>query len=154
MNLERETGTQELFGKCYKAGEFLPFYIPRDYMPQIDEKDYAALYGYLKSRGVQFSFGMRPLTELKAHQRISPVIADKVDVRDFNRSIMVSEDDFILDGNHRWLAHVRRGWSTIACLNIVLPFEQAITTLCHFPKAYYYADGNRHPFHQGTKTDV
>lgn len=139
-------GGEELFGKFYTAGEFLPFYIPRGLMPQIDWPDYGALFAYLTAHQEKPFFAMRPLTELHAHQRINKQIAGRMSDEEFKRPILVSADSFILDGNHRWLSHVLRGWNTIATVNLELNFDEAIKCLCQFPKAYYYDDGKKHQF--------
>lgn len=138
-------GGEEFFKRFFSGGEFLPFYIPRPDMPQIDYDDYGDLFSYLKKHQDQISVGVRPPKELRAHQRIIRAIAENMDEIDCSKPVLVSSDDYILDGNHRWFAHVLRG-TMVPTIVVNLPFEQALNCLCHFPKAYFYGDGKKHPY--------
>jgi len=131
-------------GQFYKAGEFLPFYIPRDEMPQIDEKDYVVFFGFLKERNVQMEIKTFHPKELHAHQRVNWSKVHAMDQTVMDKPILVSKDGYVLDGNHRWWAHVLQK-TDLKAYQIDLEFEEAIKLLFDFPKTYAYGDGNFHP---------
>lgn len=100
------TGGETEFNRFFKGGEFLPFYIPRDFMPQIDEQDYPALICFLQQKGVSVVTKMVSPRALRAHQRVdfhlwSPwIIAHSI-----NRvwlAQMLSSWTETTDGWHMW----------------------------------------------------
>ena len=132
LDLRAPKGGEEEFGKLYKGGEFMPFYIPRRDMPQIEVSDYPDLQLFLKARGVGFLYTevLEPRV-LHAHQRI--IFASGEFHGDIHEPILSSKDRYILDGNHRWKAHVLQGLK-ISSFTVELPFEPAIELLFQFPK--------------------
>lgn len=131
-------------GKMYKGGEWLPFYIPRAVMPQIDEKDYPDFFEFVKSKNVLFVPKTFFPKELRAHQRVSMDKAKHMDAGNLAKPILVSRDHFVLDGNHRWTAHVLNG-TQVPAFELELEFEASIELMFAFPKTYSYGDGRTHP---------
>lgn len=138
------TGELGVNGKLYKGGEFLPFYIPRPVMPQLDEKDYPEFLQFVKNQGVSIDLKEYRPQQLRAHQRVTwdSVVNMAPDV--FNKPILASIEPFVLDGNHRWTAHVRKA-VPLSGYEIGLEFEDAIKLMFSFPKTYAYGDGKEHP---------
>jgi len=130
-------------GRLYKGGEFLPFYIPRPEMPQVDEKDYPALFEFVKSQSIPLLTERFQPNQLRAHQRVSWDKVVSMDEVTFRKPVLVSQDRFVLDGNHRWTAHVHRNVPLSAYV-LGLEFEAAIGLLFKFPKTYSYGDGKQH----------
>ena len=130
-------GGEERFGKRYAAGEFLPFYIPRPAMPQIEEEDYPEFIEWAAQRGIDIVVRYLPPTKLRMHQ-----VPDKLNYDKFvatgvqNKPVFVSRDLYILDGNHRWMYHVHEGHSHVPCFEIKLTFEDAIGLMFAFEKTY------------------
>lgn len=129
-----------LNGRAYKGGELLPFYVPRPVMPQVDEAAYPALLAFAKAWDIEVDLetGIDPAT-LRAHQRIDPIRAAEMPPEVLAKPILVSLDGYILDGNHRWLAHVHLD-AALTAYRIDLPFEAAIRLLFDFPGTYDLAD--------------
>lgn len=128
-------------GKTRKGGEFEPFYVPRNEMPQVSETDYPALLEFAARKGVSVSFQVFRPEDLKKHQRVMEgllketmetepvaVLSDKM-----SEPVLVSKDLFILDGNHRRDAHAIQGTPVLGIV-IELEFEEAIKFLFEFPK--------------------
>lgn len=137
-------GEMGVDGKQYRGGEFLPFYIPRAVMPQIDEADFDAFFAFIESKGVSFTSETFSPKELRAHQRVSMDKAKHMDEATLAKPVLVSRDHYVLDGNHRWTAHVLNG-TDVPAYQIDLDFEASIELMFAFPKTYSYGDGQNHP---------
>ena len=83
-------------------------------------------------------------TCLRAHQRVDWNKVTHMDAVTLAKPVLASQDKFVLDGNHRWNAHVLNN-SNLDAYVIGLDFEKAIQLLFAFPKTYSYGDGNLHP---------
>jgi len=133
-------GGEELYGKLFKAGEFIPFYVPRDRMPQVDEADLPALVTWAQHQGVGVKKGEISPKLLRAHQRVSIDRVLTITPALLAKPVLISVDEFILDGNHRWYGHVLNR-SMVPYWRFSIPFDKAIPWLFEFPKTYCYADG-------------
>ncbi|MGN6818291.1 MAG: hypothetical protein ACTHJR_06425 [Sphingomonas sp.] len=135
-------GELGLNGREYKGGEFLPFYVPRPEMPQIDEIDLPEFLDFVRNRQVDvLTEAVDPAT-LRAHQRIDIDIAVKMQPQVLAKPAVVSKDSYVLDGNHRWWAHVHQHLSPMNILRIGLPFAEAIALMFAFPKTYTLVPGD------------
>lgn len=135
-----ETGVD---GKQYKGGEFMPFYVPRAEMPQIDEKDYPEFFEFVKSRGCNYHQENCNPTILHFHQRVEWNAKTEITPEVLAKPILVSYDGYVLDGNHRATAHKQRG-TDVPAIILSLEFESAIKLMFSFPKTYAYGDGKTH----------
>lgn len=127
--------TDPINNRFYRGGELLPFYVPRPVMPQLNEEDYHDFVAFLAMKDIAVDMIERAPDQLRAHQHIDPIKAERMtpDIRE--KPIWISADDFILDGNHRWLAHVMDN-TPLDCLQIGLPFDEAIDVMFAFPRTY------------------
>lgn len=145
---QRATGPAEEYGKFYRAGEFLPFYVPRDHMPQIDERYmpqfiHDALDG-LSAGGVRgVAFEVTDARQFKAHQRINHAKAAAMPEACRLKPIFVSADGYVIDGNHRWWAHVKRWQLSLRSSDLLLPafrldlpFDKAVDWALAQPYVY------------------
>lgn len=80
--------------------------IPRDQMPQIAAEVRGALVNFLNARGIKSEQVDIPATLLKPTQaEFSPAKVQKaIDHTGGDRSILVSNDGYVLDGHHQWMA--------------------------------------------------
>ena len=85
--------------------------VSRADMPQIHADHYPELFNYLKQHGASISKGSVPATELKAVQgEFSDAGVEKmmrkggVTADGTKKPLIVSADNYIIDGHHRWLA--------------------------------------------------
>lgn len=101
-------------------------------MPQVD--DLAGLQVFLARRGVHVDTVRCPPHWLSAKQCLDPLKA--YNERILTIPLLVSEDRYIIDGNHRWMAHCARHTAVIECFVVRLPFDEARTTVLSFPAAY------------------
>jgi hypothetical protein len=130
-------------GKQYKGGEFMPFYVPRPEMPQIDEKDYPEFFEFVESQGWSYHQENCDPKTLHFHQRVTWNSNTKITEEVLEKPILVSRDGYVLDGNHRATAHLNLGTDTPAII-LNLDFEPAIRLMFSFPKTYAYGDGKVH----------
>lgn len=133
MNKRAPKGGLTEYGHTYRGGEFLPFYVPREDMPQIPMEAYPLLVRDAFPIGIHF--GVTDTHQLRAHQRVDHTLALKVaaDPHELLIPVIVSADGYVLDGNHRWWAHVHGDMPAIATINIHLPFDAAIDWLMSLP---------------------
>lgn len=128
-------GGETRFGHEYRGGQFLPFYVPRPVMPQIDEADFMDFIEFANERGITVAVNYLTPEHLHPHQRIDRIHAERMPPEVRAKTIFVSRDWYILDGNHRWALHLAEH-SKIAIFQVDLPFEEAVSLMFEFPKTY------------------
>jgi len=125
------------FGHHYKGGQFIPFYVPREIMPQVEGQYYEDFKSYAASLLVEKE-GVDPFS-FKPHQRIMVDHAVSLSVELAVKPIIVSIDGYIIDGHHRWYWHCIKH-IPISVYEISLTFEDAIEFTFSFPQTYCYRD--------------
>jgi hypothetical protein len=130
------TGGLDEFGRRFKGGEFLPFYVPREAMPQMDAIDQPKLVRDALAAGIGVSFEVEKVDELHAHQRIIKARALSMPVEVARKPIITSADRYTLDGNHRWFNHVLLKEPVINSIRLAMPFDEAIPWLLALPYVY------------------
>lgn len=80
--------------------------IPRSSMPQIETEDYDELYKYLKNHGLSPKAMKVNPAELKALQRDFKTagVVKALQKEKVKKPVIISNDNYVIDGNHRWLA--------------------------------------------------
>lgn len=126
----------EMFGKHYSKGEFLPFYIPRAEMPQVDEADLPILVHKAVVKSVEPTFEVVSPKSLHAHQHVDIDLARKMPIEVKLKPLIASLDGYIVDGNHRWWANVHDGNQAVNIIRLGLSFEKAIDWLLTLPFVY------------------
>lgn len=136
MNIIRAVTDVDEYNKRYKKGQFLPFYVPRNFMPQVDFDKLGEVLALAVRNNISFGFEVLNPIQLKAHQRVNIQRAVTAPPAVRATPIIVSNDNYILDGNHRWWAAVHDGVQYIAVIRMNLPFEDAIPWLLKQPCVY------------------
>jgi hypothetical protein len=113
-------------------------FIARREMPQIDEADETALVEWLAWKKVEVTEVVLNPNQLHFHQRVNMNRVRSMPQWVYDKPAWVSEDGYVLDGNHRAHAHKLHG-DPMNCLRIDLPFEQAVEVLFSFAGTYTYA---------------
>lgn len=122
-------------GKTYRRGQFLPFYVPRAVMPQIDEADEPDFIAFAESRGAVIVREVVHPGQLLSHQRVEISHAMNMNPEVLAKPALVSKEGYVLDGNHRWYAHKLQG-TDMNVIRVMLEFEAAIELMFEFPKTY------------------
>ena len=114
--------------------------ISRGDMPQVDSKDHADLIKYLEKKGVKVKKKTVPARGLKATQK--NFNKDKIEKAADNyatlhkaKPILVSSDNYIIDGHHRWLGALNvKGKITI--LQASVKVDELMEMVRRYPKSY------------------
>lgn len=118
----------------YRGGQFIPFYVPRRLMPQIDSEFYPNLIVDAIGRGVTLEV-IEP-GSITPHQRINHRAAEAMPLWLRMKPLIVSADHYVLDGNHRWWAAHKAGDSYINVIRLHMGFDSAIDWLLLRPYTY------------------
>lgn len=117
-----------------------PEMVPREEMPQVDERDLPALRHFAATLGLEVTEELVPPGELHIHQAV-----DRLRVETIARSsallkkpCLTSREPYVLDGYHRTAAHLAVG-SPVPVIKFPLPFAAAVQFLFRFPRTYTLA---------------
>ena len=110
--------------------------LPRDQVPQIAAGHRGALVSFLKARGVSAQTEEVPAETLKPTQgEFSPQkVRDAIDFDGGDRSILVSNDDYILDGTHQWLK-ARMHQTSVKIIRLDAPIGTLLRLAHQFPSS-------------------
>lgn len=111
--------------------------IPRKDMPQVAVDDYDELYDWLGDNDVAVDKIHIAAGDLKPSQEeYSPKkVKEQEDAKP--RTILVSSDDYVLDGHHYWMAQLEKDPEhELTVTRIGLPAREAIVLLNDFPKSF------------------
>lgn len=115
-------------------------------MPQIDAKDYDEFLTFMAAHGCDHENEMVPTTTLKPAQRQwQPRGVEAIAHTDgMDKPLLVSKDDYVLDGTHRWVAAQELGIELVPAIRLDMPAREAINLMNTFPKVSH-ADSQFHP---------
>jgi len=116
--------------------------IKRKDMPQIKKQDYQKFIEYLQKNGAKFKSETVPADELKAMQAefsdagVIKQLKKDIDKNYAGKAIIVSEDDYVLDGHHRWLVAKNVG-RDLDVFRVNMPAYELFDLVNEFEKVYY-----------------
>jgi len=110
-------------------------------MPQIHKNDYNEFIDYLKDNGAEFTKQTMPAQQLKATQG---EFSDKGVMKQIDKQmrgeprkpVIASQDNYIIDGHHRWLV----AWNTKDTLEVFkvnIDADELLKLVKNFPKTTY-----------------
>jgi len=120
--------------------------IPREEMPQIKSSDMTEFVQWLKTnKGVDSKTVAMTVDDLKPSQskinvdKVKGMLAKKsIDELSNSKPVLVTEDDYLVDGHHRWFALlVDDSKNTIKSVRVKANFEDFISMANEFPKVSY-----------------
>jgi hypothetical protein len=114
--------------------------INRKDMPQIDTKHLGEFTDYLKEKGVDVSEIQLDANKLKAsqnqfHKAKIEKMMDSIEDGKKMKSIVVSSDNYVIDGHHNWIAHMNLG-KEVPAIKFDVKREKLIDYMMEFPKSY------------------
>lgn len=77
------------------------------------------------------------------HQRVMVDHAINLSEELAQKPIIISQDNYILDGHHRWYWHVIKP-ENLNTMMVHMDFEEAVDFLFTFPRTYCYRDDQGH----------
>ena len=111
-------------------------------MPQIKKQDYEEFIEYLQKNGAKFTRESVPADELKAMQAefsdagVLKQLKKDIDKNYAGKAIIISEDDYVLDGHHRWLVAKNTG-RDLDVFRVNMPAYELFDLVNEFDKTYY-----------------
>ena len=119
--------------------------ILRSKMPQISSKDYTAYMAHMKKAGITSKPVKAKPTKLKAIQKQFSLdgIVRSMSSADANKtkSILISKDGYVIDGNHRWLAARNSRQSSIDAIEFSANKDEVMKATLAFPKVKFKKHG-------------
>ncbi|MDP1931891.1 MAG: LPD38 domain-containing protein [Gammaproteobacteria bacterium] len=108
--------------------------VPRETMPQIKAEHRGAMVNFLKGRFISSEKESVPANTLKPTQtEFSPAkVKQALEYEGGNRSILVSSDNYVVDGHHQWLASLD---GDIQVIRIDAPIKEILEVIREFPSA-------------------
>lgn len=109
--------------------------IPREQMPQIAAEHRGALVNFMNARGIEHRMEVVDPTTLKPTQgEFEPKKVAAIAEKPSGRSLLVSQDGYILDGHHQWLA-ARESGSPIRVVRLDAPINDLLRLAHQFPSS-------------------
>ena len=110
-------------------------------MPQIHKDDYNEFIDYLKDKGAEFTKQTMPAKQLKATQG---EFSDKGVMKQIDKQmrgeprkpVIASQDNYIIDGHHRWLVAWNTG-DTVDVFKVNIDANKLLKLVKEFPKTTY-----------------
>ena len=132
--------------------------IKRNEMPQVATKDYPEFMDYLKDNGAEFKKETVPAKSLKAVQgEFSDQGVEKaLRKRKLKKASIVSSDNYIIDGHHRWVAALNTG-QDVDIIRVNMPAKELLKLVKDFSKTTYkdiYTEGYKLQLERGSDMDV
>jgi len=115
--------------------------IDRKDMPQVSSKDMTHFFNHLKTKGVTVVKKKMDPSDLKASQgqfhkeKIQKMIDDIQNGKDVDKPIVVSKDNYVVDGHHRWLAHSNLG-KDVNAYHVNTNAKDLIGMMHDYPKSF------------------
>jgi hypothetical protein len=117
--------------------------MPREEMPQITQKNTMEFIDWLENQGVTVQFLSMPVALMRCAQGNDHVDPKKVMALQNSPAIstkpfIISKDNFVLDGIHRWLAILNRDpHYSVNTYRVNLPFTELLQMTKKFGKVFY-----------------
>lgn len=113
--------------------------VPRRHMPQIDEKHYEDLFRYIYDNGGKIKKETVDPADLMSTQS---EFSDKgveaaMTNGKMNKPIIISSDNYVLDGHHRWLAAKNAKIHKITAFKLNRPAKEGLSLLINFPQTTF-----------------
>ena len=109
--------------------------IPREQMPQVDAEHRGALVQFLGARGITHESAEVPADSLKPTQaEFSPKKVEHFAGNPSGRSILVSQDGYVLDGHHQWMAK-RAAGEPVKVIRLNAPIQDLLRLTHQFPSS-------------------
>ena len=118
--------------------------IPRSEMPQIKAENRGAMVNFMKARDIGNEKDEVQASSLKpTQQEFSPAKVKKaMEFEGGNRSILVSNDGYVLDGHHQWLAAREKG-EPVKVTRLNAPIEQLVPLAKEMPSTETQDDAGK-----------
>lgn len=114
--------------------------ISRGKMPQVSKHDYNELFYYLKDHGITShatsiaANGLKPIQKDFADKGVEKAL----NKRHIVKPVIISNDGYLIDGHHRWLAQMNiNGDTEIPVIRVNAPVQKLLPLITSFPKTTF-----------------
>lgn len=113
--------------------------VPRKAMPQVAKDDYVELLQFLKGHGVTPKKLKVDPNELRAIQKDFKAagVVKALELEKFKKAVLISNDMYVIDGNHRWLGALNSRATTIDALQFNTNGVRLLALVKKFSKTTY-----------------
>ena len=115
--------------------------IKRKDMPQIEDKDQDHFFKWLSSKGISHSKLDVPPTSIKPVQSEINLDAanELVDTNSpkLSKPVIVSSDNYLMDGHHRWMANIIKKTKSIHAVRINMKANDLLKTMRDYDKVQF-----------------
>ena len=131
----------------------------RSDMPQVKTENYPEFMEYLEKNGARFTTEKDiPAKDLKPVQsEFSDAGIKRQRAKSGPRKpVIVSSDNYIIDGHHRWLVALNFD-DTVDIIRVSMPVKELLKLVLEFPKTYYkdiYTEGYKLQLERGSDMDI
>ena len=104
--------------------------LPRELLPQIDESEIDNFKKYCEGKGIRAKYvRLSPKKIYPSQKKLNKSKIKNMLEKDYlNGVFVVSRDNRLLDGHHRWASDlIKRPDSQLTCLKVDCPMEQLIS---------------------------
>lgn len=113
--------------------------VPRLEMPQIDSTSREGLLDWLKqTAGIDnewVDLSTADLNPVQSQVNMDKIQAMRMNPEVANKPIIVSNDNYVLDGHHTWMANHLNG-NTQKCIRLGAPATQCLDMMKQYPKSF------------------
>jgi hypothetical protein len=114
----------------------------RSKMPQIEKRDYEAYIKHMKDMGITQKKVKVDPKKLKPIQSEFAELGVIVSIKkNDDKPIVISNDNYVIDGNHRWLAAVNTKKPTLNALVFNASKDKVMAATLAFPKVIFKKHG-------------
>jgi hypothetical protein len=114
--------------------------IERELMPQISSDDIDHFLTYAKINGVNITSETVHPETLKATQgefNVDKILSFIANPPEINKPVMVSSDDYIMDGHHGWIARLNKDETEIQIYRFDVPVMELLSLMRRYPRTYF-----------------
>lgn len=109
--------------------------IKRSDMPQVSSRDMPDFFSFLSDKGIKFSSDDVKVKDLKPSQaEVNASVAAKLSDDQAQKSIITSNDGFVIDGHHRWYNKLLNKVKFASAVKIDMSAKDLIKTMKDFGK--------------------
>ena len=112
--------------------------LPRHCLPQIPKEKLIEFKNFLHGYGVDAHFIRRPAQQLRPiqkHLNIEKVKSIRNDHHTLSIPLVITKEGYVLDGHHRWAAHLANNEQKVNCLECACSLRELVEMGHLFPHA-------------------
>ena len=116
-------------------------FVSRDRLPQIKREDHRDFLQFLWGKGVEHTTTELPVSDLKPSQhsldldKVTRLLNNPSDA--LSKPLLVSQDHYILDGHHRWLALLNMDpHAEVPVYKMSVNFPELLKATQEYPKSF------------------